>query len=286
MTRAVILRCCLKSYRREQPEQKKNMDTLKIFFGDQKTVFWSVCTAATALVVIYFVIIPQAHAFIDVGQQLKQLQGRSQALNTKLAALQAEDENADKENLQVALTILPTEEKVTEALITVQDLLAKSGMALYTANYTTQRTKVGSGFTLSVVAKGDMNGVRSFLSSLDSAPRIFRVNSIDVRSDLSNHGVMDAEIPLSVFYEPLSGAISTGNLDKPLPQLSAQDKQLLEKLTGVLAQFPESASGSAVEVGKDNPFESSQPQPTAAPTPQPTPLEVAPTSTPSASLQG
>ena len=147
------------------------------------------------------------------------------------------DELSTQEDLKVVFEILPIEQGVPQAMTILQDMVAKSGLELKSTTFGSGgSSKQASGednFKFNIAVSGQINLLRDFLMKIQNSPRIFQVESIGVQFQ-KTEGVVEADIPLSVFYQSASGDM--GSMNQPLPKLSDKDKELLKKLSQIISQ--------------------------------------------------
>lgn len=230
------------------------MDRIKQEVLKYKILLWPIITGISFLVILTFVIIPQIGAYLDIRNQIFGLRGRSNSLEVKAEELNIIDSSKMQKDLQTALTVLPQNPDVPEALLTLQETILKSGLILKDTSYVaTGNAGRASSFLLNITVLGQINSLRNFLINLQTSPRVFQVEAISVK--FQQGALMEAEIPVSVFYHPLT-PVST-NIDQEAPKLSEKEEKLLTDLAKMVSAPILNASESAtfVPLGKTNPFE-------------------------------
>ncbi|MDO8570491.1 MAG: type 4a pilus biogenesis protein PilO [Candidatus Daviesbacteria bacterium] len=230
-------------------------------FLKYKFFVWPIIVGISSIVVLVLVIIPQLLTYLNINEKINQVQNRSNTLETKAVALENVDNLLTQKDLKVVFSVLPVDQDVPQAMVVLQDMVAKSGLELKSTSFGSsglpQKGAGNSSFRLNIAVSGQVNVLRDFLVQLQNLPRLFQVDSIGVQFQ-KDKGVIEAEIPLSVFYNPTLGEM--GTVDDPLPQINDKDKELLAKLTQVVGQGNNSwasqeATSASTPLGKSDPFE-------------------------------
>lgn len=232
---------------------------MKKLYIKYKFFIWPLFSGLASLIILSFVIIPQFITFLNTQGKISDLSTRSDSLDVKAESLEHFDEENIKNNLKTVLTVLPTEQDVPKSMSILEALVQKSDLKLVNTTYIATR-KVGDKpkFQLNISVAGPISSIRNFLISLQDSPQVFQVESIAVQFRKSGMSNVEAEIPISVFYEPVPKTI--GSLDQPLKELSQDEENLLGRLSRLVPQTsnaisnPE-ASSSSIPIGKSDPFE-------------------------------
>lgn len=231
------------------------MKTVKEFYAKYKVIVWPIFTALASLTILTLVIIPQINAILHIRNQVTDLQKTANFLEVKAKDLEQLDETVGKRSLDIAFTVLPARQDVPEAITILQGLIANSGLILKNTTYSaSSKSSRTSSFSLNVTAEGSLEAVRSFLTSLQLSPRIFRVESLTVHFR-EQGSLVEVEIPISVLYS--EAPPQTSSPTEPVPKLSEQENLLLAELSRfvpVSAVYDTDIIPS-VPLGKSNPFE-------------------------------
>lgn len=231
-------------------------DQIKEIYQKYRIVILPVLTGLASLVIIVFVIIPHFLTYLDVRKQISGTMDDTAFLVAKAEELQNIDEAATRKDLQTVFTVLPSVQEVPQAMSVLQGLVQKSGLGLISTVYVSSGAAAsgGNNFGLNLTVNGPLSQVKSFLSYLQAAPRMFQVQSVNVRFQRGSSGA-EVEVPIRVFFSPESGSI--GSIDKPLPQLTGEEEILLSKLTAAVGEAgaPAESTSSAVPLGKSDPFQ-------------------------------
>lgn len=226
-----------------------------------KFLIWPVVVGVSSIIIIILVIIPQLLTYLNVNDKINQAQNRSNILETKAVALENIDNLLTQKDLKVVFSVLPTDQDVPQAMVVLQDMIAKSGLELKSTSFgavgLSQKAVGNSSFQLNIAVSGQVNLLRDFLIQLQNSPRLFQVDSIGVQFQ-KDKGLIEADMPLSVFYNPSLGEM--GTVEDPIPQISDKDKDLLAKLTQVVGQgnvslISQEATSASVPLGKSDPFQ-------------------------------
>ncbi|MDO8498441.1 MAG: hypothetical protein Q7S44_01520 [bacterium] len=232
------------------------MEKIKELYLRYKLIVWPFCVGLSSLAILVLVVIPQLFAYLNIQNEITELEKRTSTLEVKAQNLQQVDDAANRENLQIALTILPREADVPQSMAVLQSVIGESELLLKNAAYVPSRISEGgkSNFLFDVEIVGSVESVKDFLANLQESPRVFQVGQISAQ--FQRDGLMDVTLPIAVFYDP---TMNVGNLspDKPIPQLSDKEKALLAKLTKLIpkAVSLSQTDTSSVPLGKNDPFE-------------------------------
>lgn len=231
---------------------------LKGFYLNNKFALWPIISVVAIILMMVFIIVPQALSYPKISQQITEKQAKIQVLNDKSQKLENLDLNKLEQDLKVVLTVLPVSEDVPSALSVIQNMMSKVGLNLESSSYAApQRASSGQNTsTIRLIAVGPVTSVKDFLDNLDNAPRLFQLESINLAFHKEDSGV-DVEMPLSVFSSPQPQSI--GTVDSPLPELSDKEKELVMKFQKSIEDMASSGSAAinsdAVPLGKADPFE-------------------------------
>lgn len=221
-------------------------------------IIWPVIVGISSVVVLAFVIVPQLLNYLSVRDQIDQTQNKSENLEAKANELGSINDLLTQKDLKVVFSVLPTDQDVPRAMMILQEMVAKSGLELKSTSFGASGQSLGkNSFQLNIAVSGQINLLRDFLIKLQNASRLFQVESIGVQFQ-KNQGIIEAEIPLSVFYQTELEIIGSPN--EPIPKISDKDKELLSKLYQSVGQMDESlnnaeASSASIPLGKYDPFE-------------------------------
>lgn len=233
------------------------------FYLKYRFIIWPAIVGISTILVSVLVIIPQLLTYFKVRDQIIQTQNKSQNLEEKAVALENINSLLTQKDLKVVFSVLPVDQDVPKAMMILQDMITTSGLELRSTTFgssraiASQQTLDKNSFKLNITVAGPVNLLRDFLIKLQNSSRLFQVESIGVTFQ-KNQGVVEAEIPLSVYYQPSLGEI--GKLDQPLPKLSDQNKELLAKLYQTVDQTNLSfdsieSTSSSIPLGKSDPFQ-------------------------------
>lgn len=230
---------------------------LKELYNHYKTIMWPICTSIASVTILIFLIIPQLLSYLNVRGQISGLQTRADSLEAKAQDLQQMDEQKVTQDFQSAFTVLPVDPEIPSALVALQALAAQSGLKVGNTTYASgQRTPGKNSFTLNLTVTGSITGMRSFLTSLQSAIRIFQVDAISARFTKNN--TLEAEIPIAVYYDPSTNV--KWSVEEEVPKFSSKEEELLTLLNQQVDNAnqkikAQEASYSAVPMGKLNLFD-------------------------------
>lgn len=232
------------------------MKELKIYYHKYHLIIWPVATGLSSLIVLALVIFPQLLAYLNTRGEISKAQTSLSAMEVKAEELENFDDSSAKERLQVALSVLPISQDVPVSLSVLQGLVRGAGLELKNTAYSSSPPVGGkASFQLQVTVMGPISGVRNLLLSMEDAPQIFQIQSINIRF-LKTVSAVEADLPISVFYESPPRAV--GDINKPITQLSQKEKDLLDHYSQIIAALhsltlPEATA--SVRFGKTDPFQ-------------------------------
>jgi hypothetical protein len=206
-----------------------------------------------SLAILVLIIAPQVMEFFKEKSTMEELSTKINLLNNKADELKNVDVETRKKDLVTTLTVLPTDRNVPQGMAVLQDAINKSNLVLTNTTYSpTSRINGKNGFTLTVTVIGTLSSIKDFMSELQSTARIFKVESATLNFQETG-SLIEANIPITIFYEPAPKTLIT--LDNPVEKITDRDEDMITELSKVVIQNEQYASSSAVNVGKDNPFE-------------------------------
>lgn len=205
--------------------------------------------------ILILVVMPQTLDYFKERVKIEELFNKIEILNKKTEELKTIDEEAMKKDLVVALTVLPTEKEVPQAMSVLQGLINRSNLILKSTTYSSASKNSGkNGFTFTVSVIGSLSSIKNFMSELQNAARIFKVESATLNFQ-GTGSLVEATIPLTVFYEPVPKTLIT--IDQPVSKISSSDEELITNLSQSIFQSETQSTVSAISIslGKPNPFE-------------------------------
>lgn len=234
------------------------MSQLKELYFKYKLFFWPVTTGLAALVILSLVIIPQIFVYINTQGRISTANTKLEVMDAKAQELEQIDASLISKDLQTVYSVLPKEQEVPQALVTLSNLVTRSGLTLKNTVYGgSKKAEKQNNFLLTVTVIGRVNSVRDFLNNLKSSPRVFKVESIEVQFQRGTQ-LVEAKIPLSVYFQPGDGQAAAAS-DQPLPKLNSDEEKLLDDLakqyfnTGMAVSLE--STSSSVPLGRADPFE-------------------------------
>lgn len=216
-------------------------------------MLWPLLIGISCILIIILVVIPQLLTYLQIRTQLSQTENRLGILQAKAQDLEQIDDATYLKNLQAAFVALPQDKDVPQALVVLQDMVTRSGLALENIKFisgdTTGKDSQTS-FQLGVTVAGSMDSLRRFLVMTQESPRLLKVVMISAEA-VGNSNIAETTLVLDVYYQPIS--TNLGAVDQPLPHLSDADKKLLTEL---LAKYQSNSgvTGVSIPLGKQNPF--------------------------------
>lgn len=228
----------------------------QVFYQKARLFIWPIVVGMAALVIIILVIIPQLINFWNEREQINQLKNRVFILDAKADELSSIPADQLQKNLINSYAFLPADREIPEAVTILQNLISQAQLSLKSMTYLALgKDSQPPSFRLSIVVAGRLDNIRTFLISLQNAPRLYQIDAINAQFDAANSEI-ETEISLAVYYD--NTAVKIGNPEQVLPKFSDQDNQLMGELTKLSSsnqtQIVRTSTAAAI-LGKDNPFE-------------------------------
>jgi len=143
---------------------------------------------------------------------------QSALVNLKNATAGIDDLGNKIEELQQAITFfeskLPQEKEVDKILKEVWQMAEAN--SLQTKTIKTLKSERGTNYSeqpITLSLSGDFSGFYSFMLQLEKLPRITRVTQMKLEKITSQDGQMDADLTLSIFFEPDPTAAVTASVN-------------------------------------------------------------------------
>ena len=148
------------------------------------------------------------------AERLTDMRTKQSALgNLQQATAGISDLNRKIDELQKAITFfegkLPQEKEVDKILKEVWQMAEAN--SLQTKTVKTLKAERGPNYSeqpIQMSLAGDFNGFYSFLLQLEKLPRITRVTQMNLQKISDRDGEMQAQMTLSIFFEPDTGVAS------------------------------------------------------------------------------
>ncbi len=230
-------------------------ETILKFYSDYKIFIFPIAVTISSLILIAFVILPQAIKLISNQETGDILLQRTKFLEVKAQALEGYDEEDLSKKVNFALNVYPPDKDFGSVIGLIQAITAQAGFNIVSLSLGGGPTQTGAqNFNIALEISGPKTLLPSLLSALENAPRLMRVGNITISPAAGSAGVQ-ASLGLEILYQ--AAPQNFGSIDSPLPELSEVDQELLVKLAGVQPsqQVVGDAPVSTSPRGKDNPFE-------------------------------
>lgn len=229
-------------------------EALSRFYSTYRLFIFPAVIILSCLILIAFIIFPQASKLISNSKLEADLKSRHKILEAKAEVLESIDEQDLSSKVNTALSAYPSERDFASVVGLLQNLTQLSGFTISSLSLS-QSTGSKYGNSQSYSVKLEVLGPESlfpnFISSIESSPRIMRLSSMDISSTRST-GILNLVLAIEVLYASLPATF--GTVDSPLPKLTSKDEELIVKLAGISAiSSPETVTLSPR--GKSNPFE-------------------------------
>jgi len=243
-------------------------EDLQKLYSKYKIIIFPVLVGFSGIILMVLVIIPQLKGYLSRQEDAKQVKNRLEILDVKAKDLENLSEADLQRKLQSAVSALPTTKDYTSVIGLIQRLSAQSGVTLKTVSLDTGRgasSSEANSFAVSTEITSSKAGFDQFLKSIEAAPLVMKVASIEISSSGGADSVT-ASIVIDVYYSPTPKNL--GSVDSPLPKLSQEEENLaldlVSKVAIIPASSPVTSPGSEIPLqppanilprGKANPFE-------------------------------
>lgn len=174
-----------------------------------------VCVMLGLLGCAYFLIFRKAN--FKRAELEKEIFAKTTALaNLQQTTVGIDDLNKKIDDLQKAITFfeskLPQEKEVDKILKEVWQMAEANSLETKTIKtLKSERSANYSEQPIQMNLSGDFNGFYSFLLQLEKLPRITRVTQMNLQKISGRDGEMQAQMTLSIFFEPDTAATSVAS---------------------------------------------------------------------------
>lgn len=228
--------------------------SLLTFYQQYKTIIISVAMILSCLVLVIFGIAPQLKALIENQKTFEEVTSKSQFLEVRAKELQTLEGSNLESKVDIVLYSLPAEKDYPSSLNVLQQVSLANNFKL--TNVTISQSLGGTskltGFGIKAEATGPRTSLDNFIKSIDQAPKVMKVSSIEVSNPRGSDTIV-VILGIDVFFAPVPSQL--GSVDSKLPQLTDQDNELLNSLTRAVPTTTRSEGFIPSPKGKLNPFE-------------------------------
>lgn len=231
-----------------------NKDTIISFYNKYKLYVFPTVVVASSLFLTIFAIYPQTVKLISNQKAQSQLEERSKILQVKAQTLASFDGSDLSRKVQYALFSYPQERDFGNVIGLLQSIGSQSGFAVTAINLEggVSKTSAAGGYHVRMEISGPKSLLPPLLKSIESSVRLMKVVSLEI--SVKGSQTVDAVVGVEVLFSP--DPQSFGSLDSPLPELSAEDEELLRRLANSVSTVAVSpAEVVTTPIGKVNPFE-------------------------------
>lgn len=216
----------------------------------------------------FFFIIPKMRQIWTMRGELQKQSREIAALSAKVSDLKTLSETELYETANLLEEALPPGKDFYRTISLVRQLCQQNNVGLVSFNFSpgeisseSAKGKSVSGLSSSAITLEFASSFEDFLKLANQIEKVLPLTEIDgikfsleekKASDSSGLARFSGKMNILTYYAPLPKTL--GNLDKPLPKISNQDKKLIEDLKGYFKLQPETEESSEVILGRDNPF--------------------------------
>lgn len=228
--------------------------TESIFYKRYKAFVIPVFALFICVVLLVFLVIPSYFQFFKNNQEIKSISEMKNFYLNKLSALKGVNTTDVTEDLNTSLETLPAEKDIPSAITRIFNLISENKLRLDSISFS-QATAAAAGsssYSVNLGITGDVNSIKSFISSVKNIPRLMQVSSVDLTTG-TNQSLSQVNIAVLVFYQPLEPAKVTP--DSKFEVLTQQDKENLLKIKEAFSKSRINFEIPASEKGKTDPFQ-------------------------------
>lgn len=230
-------------------------DQLQKLYQTYRLYIFPSVVALSSLILIIFVIYPQAVKLISSNSVKESLLVRTKLLEVKAQTVESYDEGDLSQKLNYALSSYPTEKDFVSAIASLQLIIAKSGFEAVSIGLGSSASAEGSqSFSIKLELTGPQIFLANLLKGIESSSRLMKVSSVEISAGRDPQGVA-VSLSVDVLY---STAPQIPSVDSPVAELSAQEQEVIQKIADI-SPAREVPSGQATTFlgprGKENPFE-------------------------------
>src|SRR3989344_6009772 len=208
-------------------------EALSRFYSTYRLFIFPGVVSLSCLILIAFIIFPQTSKLISNSKLESDLKSKQGLLEAKAQVLENLDEQDLSNKVNSALSAYPSDKDFASVVGLLQNLSGQAGFTI--ASLTINQSgsaKYGNSQSYSVKLEilGPDSLIPSFISTIESSPRIMRVSTMDINTTRATD-ILNLVLSLEVLYGELPSTF--GTVDSPLPQLTSKDEELIAKLAGI-----------------------------------------------------
>lgn len=228
-------------------------DAIVKFYLNFRLYIFPAVVAISSLILILFVIYPQAVKLIKNQRVASDLAKRHQFLETKASTLGSLDEGDLSNKLEFVLAAFPVERDFNNILGLLQKIASQKGFNItLLAVQQSSQVSLQESYTTRLEIVGPKERLKDFISAIESSVRIMKVGTIEI-SATKQGDIINATITVEVLYA--AAPQTFGSVDSPLPNFTKNDEELISKLTTGTVTVTPPTTFPVSSRGKSNPFE-------------------------------
>lgn len=233
----------------------KKEELLKLYQSYRLYIFPAII-GLSSLILIVFIIYPQMAKLISNQKVEEEFTIKSNFLEAKAQTLGSYDPADLERKVNIAVGSYPVDKDFISAVSLLQSIVTEAGFNISSISLGSGLAKSTGSQSYSI--KLDLTGQNSLLPTLlnkiENSSRVMKVGSVETVIAKDGNA---ATVALSVDVLYSSAPSSFGSVESPLPELSAQEEEVIAKLATVDnngVNFEQSI-GELGPRGKANPFE-------------------------------
>lgn len=208
-----------------------------------------------SLLILIFVTIPQIYRLVEYNKEIDRLLINKEQYQAKIKDLNQIDTDQYKQFLSDILPVLPVEKEIPTAISSMLNQLSSAGLTM-TSFSLESGNLVKSGaesFLLKLEVSGSISQIKHLIGLKDQSSRLYQIINYGINNSVTN--VSQSNLVVEIFYSPLDTSVKSSP-DQKFSALTQEEINLVNriKLNTQILSVPDTASSSAVKIGKDDPF--------------------------------
>lgn len=225
-------------------------ENLALIYQKYRLIIFPAAVVLSCLILIIFVMIPQIGKLLKNSQTEADFKVQADFLETKVEALESLDEEELARKVKYVVASFPPEKDFAILITLLQKIAQESGFTIASLSFGGGKSSQEQGYGITVEMAGPKSLFAGFLNSIETSPRLMRINHIEISSGRSAD-VIDASLAIEALFAPVPGNL--GSVNSPLPQVSQGEEELLDRLAR--SQVMSLTVVELSSTGKSNPFE-------------------------------
>ncbi len=214
-----------------------------------------IIATATSLIIVILVILPTSFSYIKSKTTEQTFINQRGFYNQKLNQLSSLNSQDYESNLNTALQSLPGAPDIPESLSYLLNAVSANQLKLDNVSISEAPLDTSTGNVKSFIFRADisgsMDGLKNFVNSIQSVPRLMKVTDLSFSAAGSTKVL--ATVVVEVYYKPLPKTLPP--VSQSLPLITTSDSKLLEQLKEAFRDNQAVFIDQSTPTGKTNLFQ-------------------------------